>query len=381
MSKVKRIAVGVATGGLSEVARAAKKGIGGIGGAGQRQGIAIDESAFKQKLADDENQKALRERQMSQTQRLEDRATGAAPSIAEAQLKAATNRSLAQQLAASQAQRGGSSAARERMLMKNQGAARREVAESSAVARLQEQQAADQALAQQLAQQRAMDINLAEADRASQQALQQLRVTQDTGIQNLNQAAIDASKNRRNQFLQNAGSGLAAAFSDEEKKKNIKKDGESKLAKFAKGFAGVKEDKDNDDKDDNALTRFAKGFSGDKSAVKSGIKKLGAALSDEDKKKQVKKNDEKFNSKSFLDALQSYTYEYKDKEKNNPLAGEGKRLSVMAQDLEKAGPVGRSMVLDTPQGKVVDYGRGFGAILAAQAELNKRLKEVEKKKK
>ena len=62
-------------------------------------------------------------------------------------------------------------------------------------------------------------------------------------------------------------------------------------------------------------------------------------------------------------------------------AGEGRHLYVMAKDLEKAGPVGKQMVLDTPQGKMIDYGKGFGAMLANQANLNKRLNEVETKKK
>ena len=53
----------------------------------------------------------------------------------------------------------------------------------------------------------------------------------------------------------------------------------------------------------------------------------------------------------------------------------------MAQDLEKAGPVGKSMVEDTPMGKLVNYGKGFGAVLAAQAHLNQRLKALESKKK
>jgi len=40
------------------------------------------------------------------------------------------------------------------------------------------------------------------------------------------------------------------------------------------------------------------------------------------------------------------------------------------------------MVETTPNGdKIVNYGKGFGAILAAQAHLNQRLNELEKKKK
>ena len=85
--------------------------------------------------------------------------------------------------------------------------------------------------------------------------------------------------------------------------------------------------------------------------------------------------------KDFLDKLQAYTYEYKDKYKNMEEAGPGKHTSVMAQDLEKAGPIGQSMVSENESGvKVVDYAKGYGAILAAQAHLNKRLNELEKKK-
>lgn len=88
--------------------------------------------------------------------------------------------------------------------------------------------------------------------------------------------------------------------------------------------------------------------------------------------------DKDFNPKSFLDALQAYSYEYKDTSK--PGTSEGRKLSVMAQDLEKAGPVGKSMVKPDAEGnKIVDYGAGFGAILAAQTDLNKRLSEIETK--
>lgn len=50
----------------------------------------------------------------------------------------------------------------------------------------------------------------------------------------------------------------------------------------------------------------------------------------------------------------------------------------MAQELEKSA-VGDSMVEDTPDGKMVNYGKGFGAVLAAQAHLNERLNKLEKK--
>jgi hypothetical protein len=48
----------------------------------------------------------------------------------------------------------------------------------------------------------------------------------------------------------------------------------------------------------------------------------------------------------------------------------------MAQDLEES-PMGASFVKDTPDGKQVDYGHGLAAILAAQANIHSRLKELE----
>jgi hypothetical protein len=114
-----------------------------------------------------------------------------------------------------------------------------------------------------------------------------------------------------------------------------------------------------------------------------GQAQLASRLSDENQKTDIKnegKSDSKdFNPKSFLDKLQAYSYEYKEGAKSNPKAGEGRFLSPMAQDLEKAGPVGKSMVEQDPQGnKVVDYAKGFGAILASQAHLNERLSSIEK---
>lgn len=84
--------------------------------------------------------------------------------------------------------------------------------------------------------------------------------------------------------------------------------------------------------------------------------------------------------KQFLDKQKAYEYEYKDQYKNLPGAGEGRYVSPMAQDLAKT-ELGRSMVSEAPNGKlVVDYGKGFGTIVAAQAYLNERLNELEAKK-
>jgi hypothetical protein len=80
----------------------------------------------------------------------------------------------------------------------------------------------------------------------------------------------------------------------------------------------------------------------------------------------------------FLNALKSYTYNYKDKENNGQKNPEGKVTSVMAQDLEKS-KLGKQMVTEGPEGKMVDYGQGMAPLFAAIAELNQRTKKLEKK--
>lgn len=77
----------------------------------------------------------------------------------------------------------------------------------------------------------------------------------------------------------------------------------------------------------------------------------------------------------FLDALSSSTYRYK-----NPEHGEGRYLGPMAQDLEKT-ELGRDMVMDTPDGKMVDYGRGAPAYLGVAGLLNDRMDDLEERMK
>lgn len=96
-----------------------------------------------------------------------------------------------------------------------------------------------------------------------------------------------------------------------------------------------------------------------------------AATSDKNKKENI----EPFDASKFLDSLTSYKYNYKDPKEE----GAGKFAGPMAQDLEKT-PEGASLVSDSPQGKKVDYGKGFGTILAALTDVHSRVKNLEGKK-
>ena len=109
---------------------------------------------------------------------------------------------------------------------------------------------------------------------------------------------------------------------------------------------------------------------------------VAAAASDENNKTNIVPNTEDASKtiSEFMDALKSYTYEYKKsaKQPNGKPNPEGKVKSVMAQDLEKT-DLGKQMVTNTPDGKVVDYAQGMAPLLAAIAELNKRTKKLEGK--
>lgn len=86
--------------------------------------------------------------------------------------------------------------------------------------------------------------------------------------------------------------------------------------------------------------------------------------------KNMKTNIEEVDPHEMLDDLKGYSYEYKDG------AGmeEGPQVGVMAQDLEESAP---QAVIDTPDGKAIDYSKMGGPMLAALASLSKRLDELE----
>ncbi len=100
----------------------------------------------------------------------------------------------------------------------------------------------------------------------------------------------------------------------------------------------------------------------------------GMMASDERNKEHVQ--DGSGEIEGFLDSLGTYKYEYTPDAKGLAGAGEGEHYSPMAQELEET-PVGASMVQDTPDGKQVDYGKGFGALASGLGELNERLKRLE----
>ena len=107
--------------------------------------------------------------------------------------------------------------------------------------------------------------------------------------------------------------------------------------------------------------------------IATGIAVYAKLGSDERMKQNISSGDREI--EQFLDAIDAYQYEYRD-----PKAigrDSGLLIGIMAQDAEKGGPMGNSMVSDGPNGKQLDMNQGLAAVMAAQANLHKRTKQLE----
>ncbi len=80
-------------------------------------------------------------------------------------------------------------------------------------------------------------------------------------------------------------------------------------------------------------------------------------------------------ARGLLDSLQAHVFRYEDPN-GGPGRGEGTRLGVMAQDLERSA-AGKAIVRETPHGKAIDVAQGLGAVMAALGELHGRTKRLE----
>lgn len=104
----------------------------------------------------------------------------------------------------------------------------------------------------------------------------------------------------------------------------------------------------------------------------------GSILSDERLKKDIKPADDKI--QDFLRKAGAHEYEYKDGAKDLPGAGGGKHTGPMAQELEKS-EIGKQMVVNTPEGKGIDFGKSMATLLSAIASVNKRIDSMDGGKK
>lgn len=115
------------------------------------------------------------------------------------------------------------------------------------------------------------------------------------------------------------------------------------------------------------LQAYGIGNSSANKAMSSGGGMM-AAMSDENLKEGIRSADSAI--EEFLDSVTPYEYLYKDQK-----YGEGKHVSVMAQDLEKTN-LGKGLVINTKEGKMVDYGKAFGLMLASNIHLHQEIKKL-----
>lgn len=354
------------------------------------------------------------------TTNLENQAYGKSPSLAEAQLRSTQSRNLAQTLAAAQA--AGASPLNTRNLINARGTAGRDTAELAGIQKLQERQLAQQQLGQQLGNQ----ANIVRGDIAqgfgiakSPIDLQQQQYSQDSAQNHalqMQQIQIQAQKDAaQKQFQQQlAGQALGTvgtigmAMSDEDNKQPITKKGgaaETLEQKRKKALAKSMSEIGSIAGPADAIQRLATlgatllaqqksaapataaipamaipNYTPDAGAAAMNFMPNGMAVSDETAKQPSSgkgMSAPKQDVQDFMDKLEPSHYEYKDA--SQPGTEPGPRYGVMAQDLERSN-IGKTLVKNTPNGKMVDTVQGFGAVLAAQAALNKRLKAVEAKK-
>lgn len=373
-------------------------------------------------------QDQFRAQQMTLAQQLGQGAIGQGPSAAQAQLKLATDRNMSQSLALALGARGGNQAGAMKQAQMQRALISQEAGGQSAALAAQEQQAAQQSLGAVLAGGRGADIGLAtdQAGLQQQTALQQGQFGQQTALANAaatntaaaqnadltqgasaaNQAAANAAASQNAQLQQAANAQNLTSGIDQQAQKDqmisaligqgltldeAKRQAEIQQAQFnAKLLAEQDAAKrgvamSSSAGAGQALGQTAAAIGGViataasdrrvKRDIRPGERRLGELLSStSDERAKTDVHEAARPLGELLGAAGAHDYRYKDPGK--PMRGEGRFVSPMAQELERTA-IGRSMVRDTPDGKIVDYGKGLGAMLSGLGWVHRRLAALE----
>lgn len=349
---------------------------------------------------------------------------GEGPSVAQLQMQQGLNQSLGNAASMAASQRGVSPAMAMRLAQQNQAQMAQNTVGQTGMLRAQEQMAARGELAGLANAARTQDLNVAaanqraameqgqlndnmerffregqmgmdERNRQSKIERERMKSQNTIGTSQINAGAYQAASQNRAGVLGGIGAGIGAAaaiFSDERLKTDIQKVEFDSPANWGfqpsmpspspsaqSSFEPTREAASAASKE--STLKFLDALQGSQKGGESSHNKMGQgigmglaaaamAMSDKNAKTGAKKANGEI--QNFLDAIDAYTYRYKD-----PSYGEGKQLSPMAQDLEKT-PIGKELVVDTPEGKMIDYGKAGGVMMASQAMLNDRLSELEK---
>lgn len=114
-------------------------------------------------------------------------------------------------------------------------------------------------------------------------------------------------------------------------------------------------------------------FWGQLAGAGAGAAGAAFAASDEKTKKNVQPGGDEV--RAFLDKIAAKGFDYQTP--GAPGQTPGRHAGVMAQDLERAGPIGAGMVGSVGGTKMVDAGQAAGAALAGTADINARLRRLE----
>lgn len=275
---------------------------------------------------------------------------GNAPSAAELAFGRASDRNMANTMSMVQSARGADYNAALRNAMFARAMQTQDSASQMAQIRAQEQAAARNALGGVLQQGRGGDFAMTTAQQNAEQqnlqAMMQQRQQSDASWLAAKSAQATARQSQQQYDFNRAQTALANVETGRARE------------------AGLQS---------SANAQATQGAGAGMAALGAILAAAASAASDKNLKNNIK--DGTPNLREFLGAINTHAYKYKDKS-----LGEGEHVSPMAQELEKT-KLGKSMVADTPIGKIVDYGKGFGAMLAAQAMFEKRISALEGKAK
>lgn len=309
-------------------------------------------------------------------------ANGAGTSVAQEQFAQALDQSRRQQSSMAASARGGGLARSAAMsgAMNNASDMGQNAAGASATLRAQEIEQARQGYAAAANSFRSGDMSLRTSDMSQQgQDAQQAQ----------SQSALDDAQRARNDQMwqsgENLGQGVRAAQQQGGQAIEGQITSNNSIAAGAGAASGAQQSANNarDMQTAGAIGAVAGGVIGTVITPGAGTAAgaaaggaagngIGAWVSDVRQKTDI--HDGTAKSQEFLDALKAYDYEYK--RPGAPGQMPGRHTSPMAQDLEKS-ELGRRMVVDTPEGKMVDYKEGFATALAGMGTMNKRLEGLE----
>lgn len=309
---------------------------------------------------------------------LQRQAMGTAPSAAQLQLQSSQDAAIRAQMAQAASMRGNQNAGLiGRNVLDNQALIMQQGGQQAALLRAQEQAQGQQAFVAALAQARGQDIGLATDQAGLQQ--QALLANQQAALQGqLANQGMDY-----NTLLQNAGFGQQANAANQQANLSLRGLEAQKELQYA-GLAGGLQNNllqsqlgqyQTEQQRQAAITQGREQMFG---GLASGFgATLGGFLAKSDERAKTDIVDAEKDMTAFADALSAKRYRYTSGG-TQPGEAPGTRYGIMAQDLEKT-PAGKSVVVDTPQGKYIDPVQGFGLALAALASVNKRVKSLEQR--